>query len=57
MILRYACNCVDGRTVKGEAKSDSSGRGPITHADDAYIREVLETALSSTLIGDLSRIR
>lgn len=49
MILRYACKYVDGRTVEGEVEFDSSGRGTITRADDSYIREALETALSSTL--------
>ncbi len=57
MVIRYACKYGDGKTVESEVEFDSSGKGTITRADDSYIREALEIALSSTLTGETGECR
>lgn len=57
MIVRYACRYTDGRTVRGEVVFDESGQATITRADDSYIRQALESALSSTIEYTAGEVR
>lgn len=57
MIVSYACNYTDGRTVRGEIEFASSGKATITRADDSYMRNALETALNSVLTYETGELR
>lgn len=48
MRIRYQY-VTDGQPVNALVEFDSTGAGRIVYADDAYIREALETALATTL--------
>lgn len=57
VIVRYACNYTDGRTVRGEIEFAPSGKATITRADDSYIRNALEAALNATLEYETGELR